>query len=67
MKKILITKASQIVTPIGRSGRPGQGMNDLTIIEDGCVLIQDGKILKVCKTSEIDENWLHGADIIDAS
>lgn len=67
MNKILITHASQVVTPIGRSGKSGQSMKDLLVIEDGCVLIQDGKILKVCKSSEIDEQWKTGATVIDAT
>ncbi len=67
MKKILITNASQIVTPIGLSGKPGMGMNDLTIIEDGCVLIQDGKIVKVCKSVDMDESLLLDAQVIDAT
>jgi imidazolonepropionase len=67
MTKILITHASQVVTPIGRSGKPGRSMKELTVIEDGCVLIQDGKITKVCKSTEIDEHWKTGAKIIDAT
>jgi imidazolonepropionase len=66
MRKVLITHASQIVTPIGRSGKGGKGMNDLTVIEDGCILIQDGKIIKVCKSGEMDENLAADAEVIDA-
>jgi imidazolonepropionase len=66
MKKVLITHASQIVTPIGRSGKGGKSMNDLTIIDDGCILIQDGKIIKVCRSGEMDGNLALDAEIIDA-
>jgi imidazolonepropionase len=66
MTKILITHASQVVTPIGRSGKPGRSMKELTVIEDGCVLIQDGKITKVCKSADVDESFLLDAKIIDA-
>jgi imidazolonepropionase len=66
MRKVLITHASQIVTPIGRNGKGGKGMNDLTVIEDGCILIQDGKIIKVCKSGEMDENLAADAEVIDA-
>jgi imidazolonepropionase len=66
MSKILITHASQVVTPIGRSGKPGRSMKELTVIEDGCVLIQDRKILKVCKSEDMDPSLVLDAQVIDA-
>jgi imidazolonepropionase len=66
MRKVLITHASQIVTPIGRSGKGSKGMSDLTIIENGCVLIQDGKITKVCKSEDMDPSLVLDAQVIDA-
>lgn len=67
MRKLLIVNASQLVTPLGRRGKPGSSMKDLLVIENGCVMIQDDKILKVCTCAEIEEEWKVGAEIIDAS
>lgn len=67
MKKVLIVNASQVVTPQGRSGKTGLTMKDLSVIENGCVMIQDGKILKVCVCDDIEEGWKVGAEIIDAT
>jgi len=54
---ILLTHAAQLLTlrnPAGDSGpRRGAPMRDLGIIEDGAVLIADGKIVAAGKTDEV--------------
>ena len=64
---IIIKNASELVTCSGFEAKQGREMSDLHIIEDGAVIIEQGKIGKVGKTGEIladfDET---GFDIIDA-
>ncbi len=45
--RTLITNASQIVTFLGNQQKKGQEMNDLHIIDHGCVLIEDEVIVYV--------------------
>lgn len=65
---IIIKNANQLVTSSGFEAKKGSQMNDLGIIEDGCVVITDGIIEKVGKTKEVlrDFNML-GYDVIDAT
>jgi imidazolonepropionase len=61
-KPILLTHASQLLTLRGDDApRRGAEMRDLGIIEDGAVLIADGKIVAVGTTDELREqlrNWV---------
>jgi imidazolonepropionase len=58
-RAILLTHASQLLTLCGDAApRRGAQMRDLGIIEDGAVLIADGKILAVGATDELHTNDL---------
>jgi imidazolonepropionase len=52
---ILIKNASELVTCSGFSAKSGREMSDLHIIEDGAVVIEEGRISAVGKTREICE------------
>src|ERR1039457_7622575 len=59
---VLLTHAAQLLTLRGSSGnagpRRGAEMRELGIIEDGAVLIADGKIVAVGTTDEIAKREL---------
>src|ERR1035438_3152511 len=59
---LLLTHAAQLLTlrsPSGGSGpRRGAGMRELGIIEDGAVLIAEGKIVAVGTTDEVARHEL---------
>ncbi|WP_174614579.1 imidazolonepropionase [Virgibacillus ihumii] len=60
MAKVLyIENASQVITMKGHSEKPAkkEAMNDINIIENGSVLIQDGKILAVGQDSELKKEY----------
>lgn len=64
---LLLRGAKQLLTLRGPSGvRRGASLNDLAIIEDGSVLIQDGRILSVGPTRRI-ENLKETRGAIDIS
>ncbi|MEG1749507.1 MAG: imidazolonepropionase [Tannerellaceae bacterium] len=65
---LLIVHASQLVTCSGHTARRGAEMSDLGIIEDGAVLIRDGRIAQVGTTSDVCRS-LNTADyeVIDAT
>ena len=50
---VLLTHASQLLTLRGGAPRRGPQMRDLAIIEDGAVLIENGKISSVGTTDEL--------------
>jgi imidazolonepropionase len=55
----LLTHAAQLLTLRGNSSpRRGPHMADLGIIEDGAVLIENGKIFAVGTTGELRMNWV---------
>jgi imidazolonepropionase len=55
----ILIHASQVLTLRGgRGSRRGLQMTDLGIIEDGAVLIEDGKIAAVGTTDEIRARWV---------
>jgi imidazolonepropionase len=66
----LITHASQLVTPPGKSPRLGDDLNTLTIIEDGGILARDGTIVAVDETDKIlrlaDSQHADDVQVIDA-
>ncbi|WP_316569956.1 imidazolonepropionase [Neobacillus sp. YIM B06451] len=71
-KTILIKNASQVITVKGYSEKPATRgeMANLSIIENGAVLLTDGKIAAVGTYEEVKGKaggQLDGADIIDAS
>jgi imidazolonepropionase len=51
---LLITGASQILTLRGRAPRRGAGLSRLGIVQDGAILIRDGKIAAVGPRSKVE-------------
>ena len=54
MKKLYIRHASELVTCRGKAPRRGREMADIGLIEDGAVLLSDGRIEAVGTTTELD-------------
>jgi imidazolonepropionase len=50
---LIIKNITQLVTCSGFEAKKGKSMNDLNIINDGCVIIKNGIIEKVGKTKDI--------------
>jgi len=71
MRPLWIKHASQLVTVAGENGpRIREGMSDLGLIEDGSVWIENGEIVAVGTTSELEEKFgerANEADIVDAT
>ena len=55
MKKLYIRHASELVTCRGKAPRRGREMADIGLIEDGAVLLSDGRIEAVGTTKELDQ------------
>lgn len=67
-RAFLVTNCSQLVTlasPV-RGPRTGAGLRELAIIEDGEMLVRDGRIEKTGKRGEIQPLVEDGAEVIDA-
>jgi imidazolonepropionase len=71
MTPVWIKNAAQLVTLAGENGpRRKEGMSELSIIEDGSVWMENGEILAIGSTSELEALYgerAHEADVIDAS
>lgn len=71
MTPVWIKNAAQLVTLAGENGpRRKEGMSELSIIEDGSVWMENGEILAIGSTSELEAVYgerAHEADVIDAS
>lgn len=71
MTPVWIKNAAQLVTLAGENGpRRKEGMSELSIIEDGSVWMENGEILAIGSTSELEALYgerSHEADVIDAS
>ena len=68
MNELLITRASQLVTIAGPARpRTGREMRELSIIEDGALLVRDGLIVALGATSEVEPLAGSDATHIDAS
>jgi imidazolonepropionase len=64
---IIIKHASEVVTSSGFKARKGREMAELTVIHDGAVVMEDGRISMVGRTSELPNFPDSGIfDIIDA-
>jgi imidazolonepropionase len=65
---LIIKRANELVTLSGSSKEPirKNAMRDLHIIEKGAVAVNDGKILAVGKTSEIEQRYKSEA-VVDAN
>ncbi|MGG1663533.1 imidazolonepropionase [Brevibacillus sp. NRS-1366] len=71
-KPVWIRHASQLATLAGGSAAParGEGMNQLSIIENGSVWLEDGVIQRVGTDADLAEAYSergHEAEIIDAA
>lgn len=71
MRPVWIKNAAQLVTLAGENGpRRNEAMSDLGIIEDGSVWMENGKVLAIGSTSELEASFgecKHEAEIIDAA
>ncbi|MDX1805872.1 MAG: imidazolonepropionase [Paenisporosarcina sp.] len=71
MTPVWIKNAAQLVTLAGENGpRRKESMSELSIIEDGSVWMENGEILAIGSTSELEAVYgdrAHEADVIDAS
>ena len=71
MRPVWIKNATQLVTLAGENGpRRQKQMSELSIIEDGSVWMENGEILAIGSTSELEALYskrAHEADVIDAS
>ncbi|WP_129600234.1 imidazolonepropionase [Anaerophilus nitritogenes] len=68
MKNIIIKNASQVVTCSGFSKKSGKEMSNLHVIEDGAVIIKNGKIHAVGKNEEVLKDVeFDKYEVIDAS
>jgi imidazolonepropionase len=64
---IIIKNASELVTSSGFKAKKGREMAELTVIHDGAVVMEKGRIALVGRTSEISDHLDSGTfDIIDA-
>ena len=71
MRPVWIKNAAQLVTLAGENGpRRQKQMSELSIIEDGSVWMENGEILAIGSTAELEElysNRATEADVVDAS
>lgn len=71
-KPLFIENAEQLITLKGHSNQPAtlEGMSDLSIIENGALWIEEGKIVEVGTSENLRQKYqskLEEADIIDAT
>ncbi|KAA3605286.1 MAG: imidazolonepropionase [Candidatus Scalindua sp. AMX11] len=67
-KSIMIKNASQLVTCSGSRAKQGKAMADLHIIEDGALVVENGVITAVGKSSEVLSRFgQSGIESIDAT
>ena len=67
MSSLLVTNCSQLVTLAGPARpRIGAEMRELSIVQDGAMLIQDGRIAAVGLRSEIEPRANSDAKVVDA-
>lgn len=50
---LIIKNAAQVVTCSGFAAKKGAAMSELAVIEDGAVIVENGKITKAGKTDEV--------------
>jgi imidazolonepropionase len=66
-KRLAIIRASQVVTLAGpRRPRAGAEMRELAIIDDGAMLIRDGRIVRTGARGEIEPLIDADCDVVDA-
>jgi imidazolonepropionase len=65
---VAVLHAAQLVTIAGpKAPRVREQMRELGIIADGGLLVEDGRIVQVGRSSEIEKTLPRGAELIDAS
>lgn len=65
---IIIKHASEVVTPSGFKAKKGREMAELTVIRDGAVIMEEGRISMMGRTSELPDHLdSERFDIIDAN
>lgn len=67
MEKTLLIHASQLVTVSGTTAKCGKDMSDIGVIEDGAVLMEEGRIRYAGPTKEIDLHQHSDATVFDCS
>lgn len=64
---LVIQNAAEVVTCSGNRARRGSAMSDLKVVEDGTVIVENGKILAVGRTSDVLAGFdATGFDRLDA-
>lgn len=53
--RLIIKHAAELVTCSGFSAKSGKEMSDLHVIKDGAVIVEDGLIVAVGKTSDLED------------
>ena len=65
---LIVKNASQVVTCSGFSAKQGSKMSDLAIIDNGFVIIEDGKIKAVGDSSDLLKGFnTRGFEVVDAT
>lgn len=68
MKRTYIRRAAELVTCSGNKAKHGRKMREVSIISNGAVLIEDGRIALVGSTEELDKKVdFATAELIDAA
>jgi imidazolonepropionase len=67
MNKTLLVHASQLVTVSGTAAKCGKDMSDIGVIEDGAVLMEDGRIRYAGPTKDLDLDQHSDATVIDCT
>lgn len=65
MKTLILKNASQVVTCSGFTAKKGADMNNIGVIDNGTVVVADGKIVAV--GSDLDLSAYSDADVIDCT
>jgi len=69
MKKrnLIVRNASEVVTVSGFKAKKGSEMNELNIMKEASVVVENGKIVEVLKTKDLESKYdLNDYQIIDA-
>ncbi|MGE0087782.1 MAG: imidazolonepropionase [Desulfococcaceae bacterium] len=67
-RNIIIANAAQVVTCSGCKAKAGREMSDLHLIENGTVIIENGRIKAAVRTQELPDGFdTQGFTVIDAS
>lgn len=67
MEKTLLIHASQLVTVSGTTAKCGKDMSDIGVIEDGAILMEEGRIRYVGPTKDLELSQYSDATVFDCS